>query len=254
MGAARTHRRRRAAKPGSRQRDRLSAAPSASRRTVARIAIHCDGVPTRVLPALSRLSEILPALGASALRQSRSIRSSSCSFGHVSVIAVTGLAVEARIAAGPGVRTIVGGGNAKQLIVALDREIGRGASALMSFGIAGGLTDGLTAGTWLVARRIVNPTATWEADAAWTRAISLRLVGALTVDIAGVDSLVPNPQAKQALRRTSGAAAVDTESHIVAGVAAAHRLPFVAFRVVADSVRRTLPPAVHVALRKDGKI
>ena len=63
--------------------------------------------------------------------------------------------------------------------------------------------------------------------------------------------LVPDPQAKQALRRTSGAAAVDTESHIVAGVAAAHRLPFVAFRVVADSVRRTLPPAVHVAALGD---
>ena len=172
----------------------------------------------------------------------------------MSVIAVTGLAVEARIAAGSGVRTIVGGGNAKQLIVALDREIGRGARAFMSFGIAGGLTDGLTAGTWLVARRIVTPTATWQVDAAWMRAISLRLVGALTVDIAGVDSLVPNPQAKQALRRTSGAAAVDTESHIVAGVAAAHRLPFAAFRVVADSARRALPPAVHVALRKDGKI
>ena len=105
-----------------------------------------------------------------------------------------------------------------------------------------------------VAPSPITPTATWEADAAWTRAISLRLVGALTVDIAGVDSLVPNPQAKQALRRTSGAAAVDTESHIVAGVAAAHRLPFVAFRVVADSARRTLPPAVHVALRKGGKI
>src|SRR5205823_12472534 len=114
-------------------------------------------------------------------------------------------------------------------------------------------TDGLTAGTWLVARRIVTPTATWQADAAWTRAISLRLAGALTVDIAGVDSLMPNPQAKQALRSTSGAAAVDTESHNVAGGAPAHRPPFLGSRGVAESARSTLPTAAHRAPRQDGK-
>jgi hopanoid-associated phosphorylase len=172
----------------------------------------------------------------------------------VSVIAVTGLAVEARIAAGPGVRTLVGAGNAQQLASALEREIERGANAIMSFGIAGGLADDLLAGTWLVARTIVAPTATWQADAAWTRAISLRLPGALTADIAGVDAPVADPQTKQSLQRTTGAAAVDTESHIAARIAAIHRIPFAAFRVIADSAGRTLPPAVHVAVRADGKI
>ncbi|HEY3180569.1 MAG TPA: phosphorylase [Casimicrobiaceae bacterium] len=172
----------------------------------------------------------------------------------MSVIAVTGLAIEARIAAGAGVRTLVGGGNAQQLLVALERVIARGASAIMSFGIAGGLADGLVPGTWLVARTIVTATATWPVDAAWTRAIELRLVGALTADIAGVDALVDKLQEKHALRRTTGAAAVDTESHIAARIAAAHGLPFAAFRVIADPARRSLPPAVLVALRDEGKI
>ena len=37
-------------------------------------------------------------------------------------------------------------------------------------------------------------------------------------------------------------------------MAAAHGLPFAAFRVVADSVRQGLPPAASVALTSDGNI
>jgi len=56
------------------------------------------------------------------------------------------------------------------------------------------------------------------------------------------------------LHRATGAAAVDTESHIAAAVAAKHGLPFAAFRVIADSARRRLPPVASVALAPDGKI
>jgi adenosylhomocysteine nucleosidase len=65
---------------------------------------------------------------------------------------------------------------------------------------------------------------------------------------------VTEPAAKRALHDATGAAAVDTESHIAAAIAAAHGLPFAAFRVVADSVRRGLPPAAAVALAHDGRI
>jgi adenosylhomocysteine nucleosidase len=74
------------------------------------------------------------------------------------------------------------------------------------------------------------------------------------VDLAGVDALITEPAAKRALQRATGAAAVDTESHIVAAIATARGLPFAAFRVVADSVLRSLPPAASVALAPDGKI
>ena len=170
------------------------------------------------------------------------------------VIAVTGLAIEARIAQGPGVIALASGGDARQLVSALEREIARGANAIMSFGIAGALAADLAAGTWLVARTIVTPTANWQADPEWTRAIAARLPGALTANLAGVDAIVATAAAKHALRRDTGAASVDTESHVAAEIAAAHGLPFAAFRVVADPARRALPPSVHVALRADGRV
>jgi len=170
------------------------------------------------------------------------------------VVAVTGLVMEARIASGPGVRAIAGGGDARILVVALERELARGASAVISFGIAGGLAEDIAPGTWLVARAIVAPTARWPCDTAWARILAERLRGALTVDLAGVDAPIAQSTAKRALHRATGAAAVDTESHIAAAIAAEHGLPFAAFRVVADAAERNLPPAACEALRPDGKI
>jgi adenosylhomocysteine nucleosidase len=170
------------------------------------------------------------------------------------IIAVTGLAKEARIASGSGVRAIAGGGSAPGLIAALELEITSGACAVMSFGIAGGLDQDLATGTWLVARAIVTPTERWPCDEAWARILAQRLPEARGADLAGTDVLVADPAAKCALRRVTGAAAVDTESHIAAAIAAAHGLPFAAIRVVADSARRSLPPAALVALGSDGRI
>ena len=48
------------------------------------------------------------------------------------VIAVTGLAREARIAAGPGIRTLACGGGPTTLNAALQRELDHGALALRS--------------------------------------------------------------------------------------------------------------------------
>ena len=170
------------------------------------------------------------------------------------VVVVTGLVKEARIAAGPGVRTISGGGSAAALAAALERDLARGAAAVISFGIAGGLAENVACGTWIVARAIITPAERWPCDAAWARILAERLAGAWTADLAGVDAPVTEPAAKRALRRATGAVAVDTESHIAAAIAAAHGLPFAAFRVVADSARRSLPPAASVALAPDGRI
>jgi hopanoid-associated phosphorylase len=170
------------------------------------------------------------------------------------VIAVTGLAMEARIASGPGVRALAGAGNGRQLALALERELAGGASAVISFGIAGGLAEDIAPGTWLVVRGIVASTARWRCDTAWTRILAERLRGALTADVAGVDSPVVDAAAKRALHRATGAAAVDTESHIAASFATAHGIPFAAFRVVADGAQTGLPAAACEALRPDGTI
>ena len=170
------------------------------------------------------------------------------------VLAVVGLAREARIAAGPGVRAFAGGPDPRRLAAELERELARGARALVSFGIAGGLAEGLSSGTWLVARAVVTPSGRWPCDARWTAALGERLPGAVAADLAGADGPVMDVVAKRALQRATGAAAVDTESHIAAAIAASHGLPFAAFRVVADSAQRSLPPAAAVALAYDGTI
>ena len=170
------------------------------------------------------------------------------------VIAVTGLAIEARIAAGAGVRAITGGGVAAQLAAALEREIARGAGAVISFGIAGGLAQDVAAGRWIVARAVVTSTANWRCDPGWTRILAERLHGALTSDIAGVDEPLIDAADKRALHLASGAAALDTESHIAARIAAVHGLPFAVFRVVADPAHRNLPAAAAQFLKPDGTI
>ena len=170
------------------------------------------------------------------------------------IIAVTGLAKEARIAAGPGVRAIAGGGNRRRLADALERELALGARAVISFGIAGGLVEDVASGTWLVARTIVAPDARWHCDAAWTNALAECLPESIAVDLAGVDAPVMESDDKRALHRATGATAVDTESHIAAAIAASYGLPFAAFRVVADAAQRRLPPVAAVALNRNARI
>lgn len=170
------------------------------------------------------------------------------------MLAVAGLAREARIAAGPGVRAIVAGGDGRRLAAALEREISRGACALISFGIAGGLAEGLSSGTWLVARAIVTPPGRCPCDARWAQAIADRLPGAVLADLAGADTPLMDSASKRAFREATGAVAVDTESHIAAAIAASHGLPFAAFRVVADSAQRSLPPAASAAVTPNGRI
>ena len=170
------------------------------------------------------------------------------------VVAVTGLAKEARIAGGPGVRAIAGGGDARRLAQAIEREVRLGAQGVISFGIAGGLIDTIAAGDWLVSRVIVTADERFPCDDAWTRALVERLPGAVTVDLAGCDAPVMEAAVKRALHRATRASAVDTESHIAARIAAEHRLPFAAFRVVTDPCDHALPPAAMVAIRPDGTV
>ena len=142
---------------------------------------------------------------------------------------MTGLAVEARIAAGPGVRTVTCGGRAHVLQAALEREIARGARGVISFGIAGGLAPDVAAGRWIVARAVVASDARWACDTQWTRALERRLPGVLLCDVAGVDEPLIDAADKRAIFMERASAIVDTESHVAARIAAAHGLPFPGF-------------------------
>lgn len=170
------------------------------------------------------------------------------------MIVITGLAAEARIAAGPGIRTLAGGGHAKRLEANLKVAVAQGGRSILSFGIAGGLAPKLRPGTWLIARSVIDGTSRIATDADWSARLAKLIPGAEIVDVMGVDTPIGNPAQKRATHETTGAGIADMESHIAARVAVAHQLPFAVCRVVADPAERSLPPAALVGMRIDGSI
>jgi adenosylhomocysteine nucleosidase len=165
-------------------------------------------------------------------------------------IAVTCLAFESRIAAGPGVTVLHG--NIPNLRAALDDVIGRGCSGIISFGIAGGLAPDLAPGAWVVASGVVAAHRRYPTDRDWARRLVHALGSAVHADIAGVDHPVAEPGEKRWLRDATASVAVDMESHVAAAAAEAHGLPFAACRVIIDPAHRSLPPAALIDLRPDG--
>jgi hopanoid-associated phosphorylase len=170
------------------------------------------------------------------------------------LIAVVGLAFEARIAAGPGIRVICSG-NGKELAASLSSAILEGARGVISFGVAGGLSPALAPGTCVIASAILFETdgiSCINTHGGWSRKLLQTIPGAVCGMLFGVPDPVVHPRAKAALYRKTGAVAVDMESHIVGGVAAAHGLPMAAIRVIADPAARAIPAAALAAMRPNG--
>ena len=170
------------------------------------------------------------------------------------VVAACGLAIEARIAEGPNVRSVAGGVDASRLANELACEVARGAKAIISFGIAGGLAPGLAPGEWIVARGVVISGSFRRCDDRWTARLSAKLPGARYGDLACADAPLVRVAAKQALYKETLALAVDSESHVAAEVARTHGLPFAALRVIADAAERDLPPAASVPMKAGGRV
>jgi hypothetical protein len=84
------------------------------------------------------------------------------------VMAVTGLAFEARIAAGPGVNVLCATERSR-LLEWLEASTAYECSGIISFGIAGGLDRRLSPGDWVVASSVITDTRQFPADPSWAR-------------------------------------------------------------------------------------
>ena len=166
-----------------------------------------------------------------------------------SVIALVGLAFEARIAAGPGVLVVCRGRETADL---LRLAIGAGYRSIISFGVAGGLAPDLLPGDCVVASAIVDYPAVPPTDPLWSRKLAEMVPDARHGPIVGVNSVVSDPADKRKLHAFTRAVAVDMESHLVARLADAHGLAFAAVRVIIDPAHRAVPPAALLAMAPGG--
>jgi hopanoid-associated phosphorylase len=155
-------------------------------------------------------------------------------FGDGALLAVSGIG---RVAAEAGARALVEAG----------------VSALMTFGMAGGLDPALKAGSVVLPCEMISADGTrFAASRSWRERVAaavspLRAVaeGNLLTSAYAIDT----PADKAAAFHDTGAAAVDMESAAVAEIASHHNLPFIAVRVIVDTAADKLPRAVVNASR-----
>ena len=171
--------------------------------------------------------------------------------------AVTGLAAEAEIAREAGLVAAAGAGTPEGTERAIRRLIEQGVPGLVSFGIAGGLAPNLASGTLIApaAVRVLGGEAHWV-DVEWharlTRAAHAAGLPVVVGGILGAEEIAANAAEKTRLREATHAIAIDLESHRVARAAERARLPFLVFRVIADTADRDLPAAALVPLSRSG--
>ncbi|MFO1035382.1 MAG: hypothetical protein U1E45_00935 [Geminicoccaceae bacterium] len=163
---------------------------------------------------------------------------------------VCGLAAEA--ACLPDRRLVrITAADAERARTACAELIAAGATALVSFGVAGGLRGDLRPGHLIRADRVLLRDGTdlpaKVPDLVFTG------VPVVTGAIFGSDLPITLAAAKRALFEATGALAVDMESQHVATAARAAGLPFSVVRVVLDPADRDLPASALVRLDPEGR-
>ena len=147
----------------------------------------------------------------------------------------------------PGLRVVISGGDPARLAALWPAD----ATAVLSFGIAGGLAPGVARGEVILASAVWEEGDALPVHAPWLAALAARIPARIGL-LAASASLLDSPAAKSALHARSGALAVDMESGAAARFARARNLPFAALRAVADGPAEALPRAAAVGLNPDG--
>ncbi|MDE8346229.1 MAG: hypothetical protein POH28_08685 [Acidocella sp.] len=163
---------------------------------------------------------------------------------------VTGLNAEAHWLRGTGFMVEVGGGTHEGAKRAAEALIANGAEALISFGVAGGLSPALRPGAVLVPKAVIDGGQIFNCDY-----LLMEFLGGSTgKPIFAAMRVVETASDKTLLFQSKNADAVDLESGAVARAAAQRGIPFAVLRAVADPAESDLPPAVANAMTSDGRL
>lgn len=161
---------------------------------------------------------------------------------------VVGVAAEVRSAQRLSPNILCSGGRPEIAANQAHALIAAGATTLMSFGIAGGLSSTLRPGSLVVADQVIT-----EFDRYPALSSCAGVIRAHVGPIYGSWNIVATAAEKREIRQRTGALAVDMESGAVARVAMDAGIPFIALRAVADPAMHGLPPAALLELDELGR-
>jgi adenosylhomocysteine nucleosidase len=136
--------------------------------------------------------------------------------------------------------------------------LGHGATALLSWGSAGGLIPTLSPGDLVLPGKVIgSDQSCYSTDPTWRGRLYGRLIGSLDLrqgSLAESVTALKSPAEKRVLFERTGAIAVDMESRAVAEVAQEAGVPFMAVRAIADPADTTIPQSPLRAVDEFGEL
>ena len=143
----------------------------------------------------------------------------------------------------------VSGIGAKRAAAAAESLLAEGATALLSWGSAGGLAANVLPGNLILPRNIISSDqSVFSVDKSWHERLCYLLQAQIefhTQALAESIVILNTPAEKRELLKQSGAIAVDMESAAVAGAASKANIPFIAVRAVIDPFDMRMPTIVQ---------
>jgi adenosylhomocysteine nucleosidase len=152
----------------------------------------------------------------------------------------------------------VSGMGPRRAAVASRALLEKGATALLSWGCAGGLDPKLSPGSLILPKTVITSDQfLYHVDATWHESLRNRLKGHVdfhTEPLVESTIVVRTPGEKVILFHETGAIGVDMESAAVGAVAQETRVPFMVVRAVADSADTTIPDSTLNAVDEFGRL
>lgn len=154
----------------------------------------------------------------------------------------------------PDAEVLCSAARPEQALEAAQALCQRGATRVLSFGLAGGLEPGLPTGAIVIGTGVrAKGGFAANADPAGCLALRERLPEARFGIVWGANAVIATPREKQELYQSSHCRIVDMESEAVVRAAARAGVSAAILRVVLDPWNLPLPPAALCPLRENGK-
>ncbi|WP_407150600.1 hypothetical protein [Bradyrhizobium sp. ORS 86] len=167
-------------------------------------------------------------------------------------IVCAGLAIEAEMVGRHFKKEAWGPGSA-DLSEFIEHAAADGCRGIVSYGVAGALSPDLRSGEIVVGSEIIASTGSIMTDDVWSAWLLSAIPTAVYGPIVGIDVPILACASRSELQRQTGALIADMESHLIARLAAANSMRFVALRVVIDAAGRNVPPTALACLSSDGE-